>query len=572
MKDEQPYDIAKSIEKHYRREKQWNVPIRAIGRVRGYLKATYPQPGIPEGDTTFWLTNRPSLNVHATYRGDGIPIYKNTKMGEILTKYHQGSKSYLQTTQTKKKNEVSIKIYNKATYIPKEDSITDVTIWCNKRVYRCPELTELLAERLEIEKELECSRKAEEENKRREEGKKKEEEAKRIKDEIKRLEDKLARSNAEIEHQKSFIRDTLALRIQPLLDKYQEDAKRSHLYDGTPIVIEGGPGTGKTTTVIQRLKFLTDRYALEEYKKEDLSPKQIELLTDEKNNSWMFVSPTKLLLQYLRQNMQYEGLRTNTENTNTITIDDFRKKMIREYGLCKPGNSPFKEYKSDKYNVLILDPREVIGSFGKYVVKSITQDLIGLSKLETKSYSWHDKAVRIKSYCARVANINDIYALLDLFYSLQDNEGNHVKELEHSEKEKVKEVSIRIQNNIKSQPEICDKLKTLFAKWRKDRNRIEDEDDPDNEEEVVSKDSDFEIVLFNKLKPLVRRYALTQIDSTFKLSKRQQELYTLVEPFILEIKDWKIIVIILIRYQILMIFHLREGLEKGLEAIIILEK
>lgn len=103
MKDEQPYDIAKSIEKHYRREKQWNVPIRAIGRVRGYLKATYPQPGIPEGDTTFWLTNEPSPNVHATYREDGFPIYKNTKMGGILTKYHQGSKSYTTETQTKKK-------------------------------------------------------------------------------------------------------------------------------------------------------------------------------------------------------------------------------------------------------------------------------------------------------------------------------------------------------------------------------------------------------------------------------------------------------------------------------------
>ena len=128
--------------------------------------------------------------------------------------------------------------------------------------------------------------------------------------------------------------------------------------------------------------------------------------------------------------------------------------------------------------------------------------------------------------------------MLDLFYSLQENEGSHVDELVDRSREKVKEISAFIRDKIKSEPETIDKLKILFDKWRKDR--ITEEDDFEEEENILSKDISFDSELYDKLQPLVRNYALTQIDANAKLSKRQNEVYALVKPFIseVEVPEW----------------------------------
>lgn len=543
MENETLYDIGQSIEQHCQGERQMNASIGAIGRVFASIQATYPQRTIPNGVVRLWLTNQESYKSSSTYKEDGsFSVYKNTKLGEILTRYYQGIYRYPTRTNTKKVNNVEVSIYNRATFFPRKDYIAEVVIQLSgdKHIYRYQRLSDLLEEQKALEekqKALEVLKSNEEEYKRQDEQQKKSEEELRIKEEIAQLEDEIAKSKAKISRVRSFIRSTVALREQPLLDKAQEKAKRSHLYDGTSIVIEGGPGTGKTTTVIQRLKFLITKKVLDEYEV-PISENQKILVSDVNHKSWMFVSPTKLLLQYLRDNMQYEGLTTTEENTTVI--DDFRIKMIRVYQLRKPDtDGPFKIYKMNgKYLALILKPQETINKFEKYIVQQITKNLSEVAKLETKLYSWHDKAVRIKSYCAKAKNIKDLNALLDLFYSLQENEGSHVDELVDRSREKVKEISAFIRDKIKSEPETIDKLKILFDKWRKDR--ITEEDDFEEEENILSKDISFDSELYDKLQPLVRNYALTQIDANAKLSKRQNEVYALVKPFIseVEVPEW----------------------------------
>ena len=521
-----------------------NASIGAIGRVFASIKASYPQRAIPNGFVRLWLTNQESYKSSSTYKEDGsFSVYKNTKLGEILTRYYQGIHSYPTLTNTKKVNNIEVSIYNRATFCPRKDYIAEVVIQLSgdKHIYRYQRLSELLEEHKALEekqKALEVLISNEKEYKRQDEQQNKSEEELRIKEEIAQLEDEIAKSKAKISRVRSFTRSTVALRKQPLLDEAQEKVKRSHLYDGIPIVIEGGPGTGKTTTVIQRLKFLTTKTVLNEYEV-SISENQKILVSDVNHKSWIFVSPTKLLLQYLRDNMQYEGLATTEENT--IVIDDFRTKMIREYHLRKPDtDGPFKLYKIDgKYVSLILKTKDVVKEFEKYVVRQITQNLSEISKLETKSYSWHDKAVRIKSYCAKAADIKDLNTLLDLFYSLQENEGSYVNELVNISRDKVKKISAFIQGKIKSQPEVVEKLKVLFDKWRKDRI-IEDED-LEEDEEVLSRRIDFDPELYAKLQPLVRNYALIQIDTNARLSKRQSELYALVEPFMREMSEWSIL-------------------------------
>ena len=117
-----------------------------------------------------------------------------------------------------------------------------------------------------------------------------------------------------------FIRKQASLRLNPILDETQNKAKRKHLYDGYTVIIDGGPGTGKTTTLIQRLRLLIDLEGLLDLElngeilklKDDLK----ELIANPMKN-WIFFSPTDSLRIYLKNNMNTEGL-LDTDNKTKV--------------------------------------------------------------------------------------------------------------------------------------------------------------------------------------------------------------------------------------------------------------
>ena len=83
----------------------------------------------------------------------------------------------------------------------------------------------------------------------------------------------------------------MALRDQPMLDEYQEDVKRSKILDGS-LIINGGPGTGKTTSLIQRINYLTSPTIEEEIG--ELNKEQRDVLYNP-HTDWVFYSPTEFL-------------------------------------------------------------------------------------------------------------------------------------------------------------------------------------------------------------------------------------------------------------------------------------
>lgn len=106
------------------------------------------------------------------------------------------------------------------------------------------------------------------------------------------------------QQRRQFVLTSQGLRSQHILDPTQERVKRSRNFNGEHLIIEGGPGTGKTTTMIQRLMFLTDS-TVEQHA--HLTPQQKNLLNNP-NASWSFFSPNALLKEYLEQAMTGEGL------------------------------------------------------------------------------------------------------------------------------------------------------------------------------------------------------------------------------------------------------------------------
>lgn len=556
------YDIGMAIQRHIEKEKANYTRVPSIGRAYCSLDSTYKGK---ENARQFWVVIG---DTRKTLQTDGTIVHRDSKMGEVLTKYHSGTRSYTQMMiNPSRENYVKVTIHNRAVYKPDfstahEITINidgDVNIYCFQRLSdligqqkKQKELLKKLQEeeervrkqkeeaRLAAEKAAQEKARKEEEERLREEARRLEEEERKATAEIAKLERDIEESKSQIKQTQSFIRKDLALRDQHFLDIAQEDAKRSHLYDGVPIVIEGGPGTGKTTTMIQRLKFLISPQALEEYEA-PLTEEQILAITDinVRDNNWLYFSPTDKLLLYLQANMQGEYL--NANENNTTTLDNFRNKMLMAYKLRRPeSDGPFKLYKlkSAEEQTLILNAQKAIKAFEKFCISNITNILLNAYKLKTTDFSWHEQALSIKAYCKRAENVKDIDALIRLLNSLYDNERRSVSIIEMQLGDELGKKALFIKNKVDEDESLKNKVVSLFEQWRQETIITQDEDvdensmdDAEDDEEDLSSIS-YDAKLYQQIKPILKKLGLQKYDSKQKLTKRQNDLYNIIKPYV----------------------------------------
>lgn len=567
--------IGLSISSHASQENKEGIANRAFARAKCVLSSA----NTPEREWTFWLTNKEDyqgMRMQRDFTGsgtvyqlgrktalqssDGQPVYKNTRLGEVLTKYVSGTHSYSAPGGLH-----TLEIINRSSYKPtgSDPSEVEIRMADDPAIYRYQRLSHLLnaakAEEARLKKQIEGLKRIEEEKARlareleekkaREEQARiealriqKEEEERKMREEIARIEQAQAQLIEQEKAVRSFMRKNVMLRSQHLLDQYQEDAKRSHIYDNIPIVIDGGPGTGKTTTMIQRLKFLLSYQALEEYEA-PITREQLEELTDEteRDNHWLFFSPTELLLQYLRDNMREEGLRANDRNTRVVS--KFRNKIMRDYQLFNPSkDGPFKDYKpSEGESALIRDAKKAILEFERFIIDYCNKTFSQRASLKTDEHLWHQDALRIKSQFARVGKVKDIDALMRLFNSLHDNEKANVKSWSDELRELLKASAMTLQRIVSKDEDVTAKLNALFEKWRKERVIAEEtdededaiiDDDEDDTEEVSISRQEFDAQLFSELKKLIKKIGLKKFDSKIKLGKHSQEVLDIVSNFI----------------------------------------
>lgn len=560
------FDIATAIKERLVDENHRNLTNRAIARILCERR---------NKSVCYFLTN--NLNETISFGRDfvgnvnliyhqrqttsdvGQAVYKNTKLGRALIGELGVNAQYAAP-----RGIITIKPMTRAVYTPYGENAQDVQINLagdpNKYIYaslenllvksaeeaklkekqKCLKELKQKQERLKLEAEAKAHV-GEEECVRLEKERVRCEQEKCVRnEEIAQIEQRIADAEENIKQQRAVLHKSVMLRSQHILDTYQEDAKRSHIYDGVPVVIEGGPGTGKTTTVIQRLKFLLSKPSLEEYGA-PLTPAQLERFTDPArwNQQWLFFSPTDLLLQYLRNNMHAEELNANENNTRTI--ERFRKVMLREYGIIDPSSPKFSEWKDKSGEPLILDSKEVISRFESFCVERVNQIREQLLSFETADFVWSAEAEAIKKICKQ-NEASDIASLCALLESLYSHREDYVNPIEDVFRDELNDIAMKVKQAVFKDDVVAMKLKDLFVQWQKESKQITQADVSDEElEEGILEENenvsemekiDFDAELYSTVRRLVRSLGLKMVDSNAKVRGRSLELLNIVEPFI----------------------------------------
>ena len=307
------------------------------------------------------------------------------------------------------------------------------------------------------------------------------------------------------------------------------------------IVIDGGPGTGKTTTMIQRLKYLTDWDAIEEdfiegTNRYGLSAAQRDALKAaiDQDRDWVFFSPSELLKEYLKEAMDKEGL--TKIGTKVWSWDEYRKKIIREqYQLVgsSTDSTPFVMARSNEQ--LIYSHSNVIRNFNEFLLlqwKNIHERLPKLPE-DVQKYRWVNIAKIIQE---RLSNTDDfsLQQFIQLFFSLEQTYSADCKELLAENRNRVKTISDELFAYLLDDEERYRQMTELVERNISQEQIDEDDEDDIDNEQIEAYEEETSIKISRLLRQWFKRYCYAQLNSEIKLTVRQEKVSNIVLPLLKE--------------------------------------
>lgn len=565
--------IAKSIRNQAELERKNRGQRTAVARFDVDMTAQNGQK-----ITHLWLASQnyqPQINNSFELKEEGSQYFhKNSKVGVILTSQKFGTYTYKAPDMYSKRVLVDrqLTFTSKATY-NSGCAIRDLYIKVQgEDSFRVASLSELLSQIEEIENQIQEKKRAKEERERisqlleeeqrergaalllskvkQEEQLRKEQERvleelriqeelrRREEEEIRQLEEKSRLAYEQLQQSNSSFRFGRELRYQEIIDESQTLAKISHLYDGVPIVIEGGPGTGKTTTSIQRLKFLIDPN-LKEHESCALSKQQIEMLTDisKVTSHWIFISPSDLLAQYLKSALSAEGLANG--HKNVTPYENFLIKRLQDYciTLSTTNNKPlFRPIKSDNAlskKTLIINGEKAVKDFESFIVRQLAKPLYKALTIDTTGFVWRPYAISIQADCKDIETVSSLLDIIRLYERLNQNHRQHIKQFTDKLKSLVEILANHLRKIIMADPETVEYLELLFNEWDNGGVISEPEEiEESDEEESIPNLEDVNSRVYQSLKLLLPKIGLRQYDKSLEFSKHQKEFYDVVRDYI----------------------------------------
>ena len=402
------------------------------------------------------------------------------------------------------------------------------------------------AEEIRRKQEEEAARLAQEEARRlEEEARKAEEEARKLQEEIESAQKERESIISEASKAAAFIREQMSLRRNPVLDKHQNKAKFSNMYNGAAEIINGGPGTGKTTTMIQRLKLLIDRGDLENFIANNpeckLTNQQLDYISSTADN-WIYFSPNELLKKYLQDNMNYEGL-TGT-NQRTAVWADFLKNAVRDEYHLAGQDSPFDFMIPKKADNAIYsgDHYRIIQNFTDFFLAQVKEKFAKVAKVDCSKFDWKIQGYVITKECAKAESISSIPELLKFLIHISNADKQIVVKGEtlptgseitsdynqHARDLSDRYIQILRRDSDTKYAELIEYIKSMAKAAQPETEENEDL------EEIEQDYGNVDVQLFNKVNALIKKMALQQVDTTAKLTPAQKTLLEYIKDVVNE--------------------------------------
>lgn len=332
-----------------------------------------------------------------------------------------------------------------------------------------------------------------------------------------------------------YIRKQGEMRYSQIVDPIQTGIMSDNLFDGKTVIIKGGPGTGKTTTMIHRLAYLTNTFAIKEDEKKKLnkfklSPTQRKELLNaiKENRDWMFFSPSQMLKEYLAAAMKKEGLTNTTEKV--WNWKDYCRTILQEYYhlLEMPGSkAPFRVcYLTD---TLFYQNCDIITEFEHFYLDQLRLINSQLPPIgdERKKYRWTSIAQNIQKMLEDIESF-DLPRFVSVFVSLEAVYGNDCKELLAESQHALNDLTEKVCNLLEKNKEIKSDIESIFEITADDLFEETDSDDQDEDRKKKNP-------LSTGLKKWLKSYCYSRVSEAAELNDEQK----LIEDYLLPIIENK---------------------------------
>ena len=352
-----------------------------------------------------------------------------------------------------------------------------------------------------------------------------------------------------------YIRKQGEMRYSHIVDPIQTAIMSKHLFDGKTIIIQGGPGTGKTTTMIHRLSYLTNTFAIKEdeknkFGKYKLTPLQRKQLFEAIKNhrDWIFFSPSKMLKEYLTDAMKKEELSHISEKV--WCWKDYCRMILRDYYHLldeKESSSPFTIFPSDE--TLFYQDYDIVNVFKNFFLdylRKIKEELPPLN-MDGKVYEWTSIAQSVKNRFDDVDHY-DFARFISLFNSLESVYGNDCKRLLRNRNNDLSELAEKICEMLDENHEAMSEIKNIFdmnSKGLTEQDSVDDEigDDDNNEsstlKETIQKllnplfgNKSKEHELSSEIQKWLKSYCYSKVNGAKGLTEVQEIIADILLPVI----------------------------------------
>lgn len=486
---------------------------------------------IDGSNTIAWMFDRP-LRYSDSLPENSVPIYINSSLGVKLQKVELGDVfSYAGLDVLKRCFPHTATIFNKSDLENRFISIhNDDTEYHYDDIYEFREKLRKkekeIVENANRLKELNELLEKEEKTKREKELIK---ERNRIKDELR----KLTLQKDEMIKLSWYFHEQGELRYNANLDKTQTSIKTSHLYDGTTLIIDGGPGTGKTTTMIQRLRYLIDEEPINEDSKLPEHKYSLSLANRNKlkdliaqKKDWIFFSPSELLKDYLSSTMSKGNLVDPAPRI--YDWNAFRVKMVRDYyHLLDSG------FRIKRSNVsLMYSNSNAIDLLTKHYLETLKVIKEKLPVIGKSSYRWAALALNIGEKLSQTDGFDSVRDYIMLFHNLKESYADECQQYLNENKKRIEDFTLWIQAKTNLNDESKRSIDSIIDK----QGAIENEDIESNAEleDVIGEDDETRVVQadrrYRTIRSWVRKYAYKQMVPDIKLSESQELLSDLLFP------------------------------------------